>query len=347
MTSVADPLSAAESVPGEPPFHLTRAWFAAWDAAYLDGARPLEAGGIALLDTRAKIGPLAYRLRRSRTNVHTPRFGLLADATLAVADIRSALLGPSGVDVAIVDNLPDDAPTLAAARAAGMAVAPHALAPVVDCRQPYAAWLARRSKRVRYRWPRQEAHVTGKLGMRYESHERFADLPSLLAEIFAVEASGWKGRAGTAITDSAADTLFYTRLAHLAAAAGALRISVLRQGDRITAFEYGILAGDRLFLLKVGYDEAFEEASIGHVLAAMNIADCCADPRIAWYDKLGNGMTPAPYKLRFADGCDTLWRITAYAPTWRGQAVRLHDALRARAKLARDAWRRRQGARAR
>jgi CelD/BcsL family acetyltransferase involved in cellulose biosynthesis len=342
VTSVADPLSASESASGEPPFHLTRAWFAAWDAAYLGDARPLEAGGMALLDTRARIGPLAYRLRRSRTNVHTPRFGPLAYPAPAVADIRHALLGGSGVDVAMVDNLPEDSPVLAAARAAGLTVAAHALAPVVDCRQPYAAWLARRSKRVRYRWPRQAANVTGTLGMRFESHERFADLPSLLAEIFKVEASGWKGRAGTAIADSAADTLFYTRLAHLAAAAGALRISVLRQGDRITAFEYGILAGDRLFLLKVGYDEAFEDASLGHVLAAMNIAECCADPRIAWYDKLGNGMTPAPYKLRFADRCDTLWRVTAYAPTWRGQAVRLHDALRARAKLARDAWRQRQ-----
>ena len=240
----------------------------------------------------------------------------------------------------MIDNLPEGSPLLEAARAwRGARVAPHALAPAADCTAAYSVWLKRRSKRVRYRWPRLEAHVTDVLGMRFEVHETFPDLAALLAEIYRVEASGWKGAEGSAISDSAADTLFYTRLAHRAAAAGALRIAVLRQGERITAFEYGILAGDRLFLLKVGYDEAFEDASIGHVLAAMHIRDCCADPRIAWYDKLGNGMTPAAYKLRFSDTLDPLHRVTLYARTWRGQLVRLHDALRARAKRWRDARR--------
>ena len=323
------------------PFHLTRDWFAAWDAAYLRAdQQAVDWPGLALLDERAALGPIRFRRRRGRTNVHTPRFDIFPGSTIPT-ELPARLL-EGGMDVTTIGYLPEDSPLLVAARSWRARVEPHALAPVVDCRSDYATWLSRRSKRVRSRWPRLEAHVTGALAMHYKASERFDDLPGLLAEMFAVEASGWKGAKGTAIADSPADTLFYTRLAHRAAAAGALRIATLRQGDRLTAFEYGILAGDRLFLLKVGYHDEFELASIGHVLAALHIRDCCADPRIAWYDKLGNGMTPAAYKLRYADLCDTLYRVTLYAPTWRGQTVRLHDWARHRAKLVRDGWRARR-----
>lgn len=344
VTTVSDILSASPPAAARAgAFHLSPEWFASWDAAYLrDDQRPLDIAGIALLDETARVGPLRYRRRRARTNLQTAAFDV-APGTTPDADLPRALLG-NGVDVAMLDYVPSGSALLAAARTwpGSVHVAPHARAPAADCRDGYEAWLARRSKRVRHRWPRLEAHVVDTLGMTYHCLETFDDLPALLLRLFAVEASGWKGRDGTAIVCNPADRQFYTTLAHRAAAAGVLRIAMLRQGERIAAFEYSIFGGERLYVLKVGYDEAFEDASIGHVLAAIHIRDCCADPRIAWYDKLGNGMTPAPYKLRFADEIETLHRITLYAPGWRAQAVRLHDAARRRAKRLRDRWRARK-----
>lgn len=345
MTRVAETLSQMVCAPagGASAFPTSPEWFASWDAAYLrPDQRGMEVGGLALLEEAARLGPLRYRHRRSRTNVHTAMYDASDATALATLSIEGVV---GGVDVATVEYLPEDAAFLAKARGwrtRGGRIEPHAIAPAADCRVPYAEWLGRRSKRVRTRWPKLETHVLRTLGMRFESRTHFPDLPGLLGEMFAVERAGWKGRNGTAIADSASDTLFYTALATRAAAAGALRVALLLQEDRITAFELGIVGDRRLYLLKVGYDEVFEDASIGHVLAALNIRHCCDDPQIDWYDKLGNGMTPAAYKLRFADSLDPLYRVTLYAPTWRGQLIRAADAARPLAKRLRNAWRARK-----
>lgn len=328
MTGVAERLSLTGQVStrGED-FVVSAAWFGAWDAAYGNGVAH-AVGGVRLLDTRARLGPLPYRLRRSRTNPHTAIF----DAEPAGVT-PAALL--AGADVVRLDYLPEQSLLLAAARTwPGARIAPHALAPVVDCRSPYADWLKRRSKRIRQRWPKQERHVFETLGFRYERLSAADDLPMLLAELFTLERAGWKGREGTAIADSAADTRFYTGLATRAMAGGALRLALLRDGERLVAFEYAVLGGDTAYILKVGYDEAYEDASVGHVLAARHIRDCCDDPRIAWYDQLGNGMTPAPYKLRFADAVHERWRVTLYGGGV-GQLVRARDVLRDRIKARR------------
>lgn len=310
-------------------FAASAAWFEAWDAAYLGPARACSAGGLRLMDVRAAIGAVGYRLRRSRTNPHSAVFdGDPAGVT------RAVLL--DGADVVRIEYLPVGSPLLAATRGwPGARIAPHALAPVADCRTSYADWLRRRSKRVRQRWPKLERHVFDTLGLRYERVARVDDLPGLLAEMFALERAGWKGREGSAIADSPADTLFYTGLATRAMAAGTLRLALLRDGARLVAFEYAVVGGERAYVLKVAYDEAYDDASIGHVLAARHIRDCCEDPAIAWYDQLGNGMTPAPYKLRFADETQARWRVTLYAGTWRGRLARAHDWARARMKALR------------
>lgn len=336
MTGVAERLSQGAAAPQAPAFVVSPAWFEAWDAAYLAPARRADCEGLALLDTRAAVGPVGLRLRHARTNPHTALF----DAAGPVPDATELL---RGADVLSLDYIPESSPLLDAAtgwrRTHRVRIAPHARVPVVDCRRPYADWLAARSKRLRQRWPRLEREAFGVHGLRYERLSRFDDLPILLARLFALEQAGWKGRERTAIADSPADTLFYTQLATRAAAAGALRIALLRAGERIAAFEYGVLGSDRLYVLKVSYDEAFENASIGHVLAARHIRDCCEDPEIAWYDQLGNGLTPAPYKLRYADGIEDRFRITLYAGNWRGTLAWARDAARTRAKRLRDGWR--------
>jgi len=327
-------------------FHLSDGWSAHWRAAYVvPGMMPVVLDGLPLIAERVWLGPLAYRILRSQTNVHTPRLDLPADCTITT-DLASRLLGCGRPDMVMFDYVPAGSRLMEVAETwrgrHRVTIAPHAHAPATDCRRDYAAWLAARSKRSRVRWPKLEQQLIGELGMHFEQFDgrdgSARSLDAVLDEIFTVEQSGWKGKAGTAIRDSAADTMFYTSLARTAAAAGALRIAMLRHHGRVVAFEYGIVGGDRLFLLKVGFDEAYESHSIGHVLATLNIRHCCDDPAIAWYDKLGNGLTPAAYKLRFADTIDVLYRITLYSAGWRGWMLRLHDTARGRAKAMRDRW---------
>ncbi|WP_260599874.1 GNAT family N-acetyltransferase [Sphingomonas endolithica] len=322
-------------------FHLGRGWYDPWRAAYLGrGARPLAIAGLPLLDERARLGPIAYRHRRSQTNVHSPRLDVAGAGPLD-QDLPARLLADRP-DMVTLEYVPEGSRLLEAARTwdpRHVTILPQAAAPVADCRGPYGDWLAARSKRARARWAKLERMLVGDMSMQFEVLDGRDRLDALLDECLAVEQSGWKGREGTAILDNAADTLFYTSLAREAAAAGVLRLAVLRHEGRIVAFEYGVTGGDRLFLLKVGYDEAFEQLSIGHVLATLNIRHCCADPDIAWYDKLGNGMTPAAYKLRFSDRIDTLYRITLFGRSWRGRLLHLYQRARHSAKLLHDRWR--------
>lgn len=324
----------------ETPFHLSDAWFDTWRQAYCPrGAEPCRIGGVPMLAETARLGPIPYRRLKTQTNAHSLR----CDADPA-ADGAALLM--QDADIVTIDYVPEDARLLALARGWGsrVVIAPHALSPVADCRESYDRWFARRSRRSRHRWRTLEREVFDTRGFHFVLHDGRSDLDALLAQMFAVEQSGWKGRERSAILDSPVDTRFYTLLAQRAADVGALRLALLYDGDGLVAFEYGIRSGDRVFLLKVGYDERFEELSIGHVLAMRNIRDCCEDPALAWYDKLGNGMTPAPYKLRFSDQLDPLYRITHYAPTWRGALLRAEADARARAKIARDQWRERRAA---
>lgn len=322
-------------------FHLSDDWFDAWTAAFA-GGRGCTVAGLRLMADTARIGPIRYRRLRSATNAHSVSYDLPAPAPDPRA-LVTALEAGGRADVIRLDYLPEgSALAQAFARAAPAARhQPHALAPVADCRRSYDAWLGDRSKRSRTRL-RREFRAVEAMGMRFALADRGDAIDPLLDEIFRVEQSGWKGRAGTAILDDPAAHAFYTDLARRAAAAGALRLALLRHEGRIVAFEYGVLGGRRLFLLKVGYDETLAHLSIGHVLAAWHIGRCCDDPGIDWYDKMGNGMTPAPYKLRFADRLDPRYRLTLYAPTWRGAMVRWHDDARTAARRLRATLRRRK-----
>lgn len=82
-----------------------------------------------------------------------------------------------------------------------------------------------------------------------------ADLDRELDRFLAVEASGWKNRAGSAIACRPDTLAFYRALARVFHARGQLALSALLFGDRVVAADFSILHGRRLFSLKAGFDE--------------------------------------------------------------------------------------------
>ena len=318
-------------------FHLQNGWFDAWNAAF-GGAFQRE--GLTLVAARERLGPIGYRVHASATNPHSVNYDAAPGAEVA-ADLPERLL--EGAATVRLEYLREDARLLEAARGWSgrhrVIIAPHALTPVVDCRGSYAVWLAARSKRIRHRLRRDSGRAMDAMGMRFEVTKEDPSRTDHLQRMFELERAGWKGRGGTAILDDPVTTKFYTELAHSAAAAGALRTASLWHDDRLVAFEYGVLGGRRLFVLKVAYDENFADLSLGYVLAALHIRHCFEDPVIDCYDKMGNGMTPAAYKLRFADYCKPLFRVSLFAPGPLGTVLYLRERAKARAKAWRDARR--------
>lgn len=320
-------------------FHLDDRWFACWSEAF---GPVLRHHGLTLVADRERVGLLRVKRLRSATNPHSARYDVAPGQDATMISPRR-LLVEHGARLVRFDYLAEDAALLDAARGWAatqrVRIAPHALSPVVDCRRTHDQWLASRSKRIRQRLRRDGKEAFDRLGMTVEFQTDDPTRSDLFDRMLAVEQSGWKGRGGTAIRDNPAELRFYTGIARAAAEAGALHLALLWHGDRLVAFELGVRGGRRLFLLKVGYDEEFAEMSAGYLLAAEHIRHCVEHPAIDWYDKMGNGMSPAEYKLRFADHCDVLYRVTIYADGPVGWLVQTYDTLRARAKAWRDARR--------
>ncbi|GAB4088708.1 GNAT family N-acetyltransferase [Hydrogenophaga soli] len=93
-----------------------------------------------------------------------------------------------------------------------------------------------------------------------------AELPALLAEAFRVEAAGWKGAQQSALMQDHAAKAFFERYATLACRAGVLRVATMTLGGQTVAVQLDVVCGGAIWLLKIGYDEAFADCSPGNLL---------------------------------------------------------------------------------
>jgi CelD/BcsL family acetyltransferase involved in cellulose biosynthesis len=98
-------------------------------------------------------------------------------------------------------------------------------------------------------------------------------LEGALEDGFRIEASAWKGSAGTAIACVSDLRRFYSVFARHAAERGWLRLNFLRAGDRRVAFDYSLVYHNRTFLLKLGYDPELSAYSPSQLLLSMALQD--------------------------------------------------------------------------
>ena len=132
----------------------------------------------------------------------------------------------------------------------------------------------------------------------------------LFEEGLALEAAGWKGRAGTAILSRSFDARFYREIARWAGERGILVLAALRAGERRVAFELGLLDGGVYYALKGGYDPTYASFSPGNLLT-YRMLEWVSEHGQA-YEFLGDAES---YKLRFSTRCRTYLRIDAFRPT--------------------------------
>jgi CelD/BcsL family acetyltransferase involved in cellulose biosynthesis len=100
-----------------------------------------------------------------------------------------------------------------------------------------------------------------------------AEAAALLPELWRLEASGWKGRVGTALLDSQEIRRFFESYTASAAERGVLRVSLLRVGGALVAFQLGVEDASRLWTLKIGHDESWSRCAPGILLSHLTIRD--------------------------------------------------------------------------
>lgn len=93
-----------------------------------------------------------------------------------------------------------------------------------------------------------------------------ANFETAFDELLRVEASGWKGREKTAISCDARQRGFYTHYAKAAAQDGMLRFFFLRANGKTIAARMAVEYGNRLWDLRIGYDETWSRCAPGVLL---------------------------------------------------------------------------------
>jgi len=163
------------------------------------------------------------------------------------------------------------------------------------------------------------------------------DVRRMLEIFLTLEASGWKGRRGTALLNSPGDARFIRVAAPKLAETGECEIISLSAGATPIAAAIVLRHQDRAFYFKLGIDESFAKFSPGVQLTLDLTRHLCADPQIASADSTADAghtmIEPIwPGRFRIGDVLLPLYR--------RDPAVALtHAALVTHAGLHRSARR--------
>ena len=99
-----------------------------------------------------------------------------------------------------------------------------------------------------------------------------------------MEASGWKGRRGTALLDDAQDSAFARAMAAALAGRGAIAVHGLYLDGRAVSLQVVLHAGAAAYTWKTAYDESLQDFSPGMLLFEDYTADFLADERVEFVD---------------------------------------------------------------
>jgi CelD/BcsL family acetyltransferase involved in cellulose biosynthesis len=111
-----------------------------------------------------------------------------------------------------------------------------------------------------------------------------ADVAAAIETFLMLEASGWKGQRGTALSQDDGDAAFVRRATSALAATGQCEIVTLRAGETPVAAAIVLRHQDRAFYFKLGVDERFAKFSPGVQLTLELTRYLCADPAIRLVD---------------------------------------------------------------
>ncbi len=273
------------------PFDL-HCWYESWWGAFGDGST-LAVCTVSRDDQLVGAFPLRVEGRRLKglVNGHSGMLRPLATDEEAMGALIAAALAREASEVEL-QLLPATDGSLPLLEAAARETAARPLAeagyvsPVVDTSGDFEAWSkgndsSWKKRLARYRRKMQRDH-----GAELEIVAIPDDLEKWLEEGFRVEASGWKGEAGTAILSTPETTAFYRDIARRFHDRGELRLSRIALDGEAAAFSFCIQTGGRLYSLKAGYDEQWRKLVPGLVMQ-LSIVERCFELDLDAYELLG------------------------------------------------------------
>jgi CelD/BcsL family acetyltransferase involved in cellulose biosynthesis len=309
--SFADLAPEWDQLAGGSPFDL-HCWYDAWWRAF-GGEAEMAVCTLRRDGELAGVFPLTVvgGALRAMANVHSPSYRPLARDPEALSALASAVLERGGFELCCLPERDGTVeklvPEVRAARMAPL-LEPTYSSPTVDTSGDVDAWREESKKR----WGAPLERFRRKMGRDHEAEftiiEPPAALDAELADGYRVEASGWKGSAGTAITSSPETEAFYSGVARAFAARDELRFSRIVLDGETAAFDFTLLHSGRLHLLKTGFDERFRKLAPGLVMR-LSIVERCFEMGLDSHELLGD---ESDWKAKFATGTRPHATLRAY-----------------------------------
>ena len=317
-------------------------YFKAWIEAFGNSETgiwiPDDARGetaIAYVRAPLRLGPLRVSAVSGATNDHTARFDIVGNLDQP-AQILGRMQKALGISLLQFDYLSHDGQLLKAVRENDRGlwyqVEFREESWQVNCRIPWEEyWLSRGT--TRHLWLRRE-HKLSKLGATFRCLDDWQQIEPLLPAVLEVEASGWKGREGSAIGQSPHTMSFYSRCMRYWAEQGWLRLFLLDMNGEILAFQITVLHRGILYQLKVGYQDRHAKLSPGQVLQLLLLRWAFANPDVHAYDMLGGGGKAEANKKKWATGAETLYTLRFFRRNMGGLLAWLRFVIAPRVKSA-------------
>jgi CelD/BcsL family acetyltransferase involved in cellulose biosynthesis len=304
-------------------------WVAAWSQAFgpseplvacdWDGGRLVGLGVLQSL-SESWAGQRTAVVQ-SLTNVESSRFEFLSSCGRRDVQERlwQALCTAGRWDVIRVDRVPEDSPTLSA----GIAVADRlGWNPVVEdalvspwrpLPRPPAAWDEGLKRKFKANLRNRERRLEALGAVAFSVIGAGTDQAAALETFYTLEASGWKGRQGTAIARQAGTKAFYDGLWERTTRDW--WIPILSLAGRPVAAQLIRVRERTLFLLKTAYDPEFAPYAPGQLLTA-RVMRYGIDHGMQALDFLGDTMT---WKQDWEPRLRRHYRISLFAPSTRGR----------------------------
>lgn len=294
------------------------AWWSAFGSEELSILTAREGGRVTgVLPLARSRGALS-----STTNSYTPLFGVLAADEATAGRLLHALFSqnPRRVELSHFSDA-DAGPSLLreAADAAGYRTFSESLtAPYLTIEGDWEAYVKGLRRQFRGDTRRRKRRLEEKGELALEVSDGAKGLDEALAEGFRIEGAGWKGKYHTSIDSHSSTRRFYTDIARWAAERDMLRLALLRLDGEAIAFDYCLEHNKIHYLLKTGYDPAYQEFSPGRVMRYMMLERAFSEG-LETYDFLG---TPDAWKMEWTHTMQERLSFNMFAPTPLGVAER-------------------------